>query len=220
MEVCRWTCKLAHFTDLIEHFFLLFQFLRSIPDVSHQLLEGIQQLASVNGKIFVDQKFKSIYISRLLAGLTGLISLCVGTNVQQTMTSSLREYYITEITDIANIIQRLTTNFKLNSLLHLPDKIQQFLLEATQFTTHSLQLIIFYVSACKGSSSKIDFDSEELTQLEDIVDVLLEAWVVLLGDETDSNTVNLHTYIKDFTSNIFQGTSSLIFFSHRRLRSK
>lgn len=133
-------------------------------------------MASLNGKIFADEKSKLAYATKLLEGTLGLMRLPSISGLE-------------ELSGISQIIFRIHENFKYNILV-LSDVFQrQYLPELTEFVNNCLKLL----QNCTESDLK--------AEIEECFNSLLDAWVLLLGEQEASRSNPL---MKACTARIFQ----------------
>ena len=155
------------------------------------LLNGIGQLSSLNGSIFIDDQSKMDYLSQLIHTFLCILKMI------PTQFNSISQINAQELMGVSRILVRITTNYKFASLVQLPEHIGQFISDLSHFSLHILQLL---QKICL--SQKEDFDIEELWQdMEECFDLILESWLLLLGD---NRSKDIHPYIRECTSRIYQ----------------
>eukprot|EP01116_Phalansterium_solitarium_P013083 TRINITY_DN299_c0_g4_i1.p1 TRINITY_DN299_c0_g4~~TRINITY_DN299_c0_g4_i1.p1 ORF type:complete len:1128 (-),score=390.95 TRINITY_DN299_c0_g4_i1:363-3746(-) len=177
--------------DTLSLLFQMYPSLRSQPELAHSVLVGLTQLASLSGSVFATDDSRLQYLHKLITGLISLLRL----------PGPLPR--VAEVQGFAQIALRITSNFKLVFFLTLSDVVEPFFAELATFTCKSMQMLATAAT-----------DSDTRTELEECVDTLLEAWVVLLNISplgTPGNAIQaspevqtkITAFAQQFTSRIF-----------------
>jgi len=166
--------------DVTDNFFLILDYSRNTSqDIVELALQGISQLSSVSGPIFSEDKSRFVYVSKLMQGILNLMK-------------NPKDHI--ELSGIAQVVQRLTSNFKLNVLLAQPEIVAIFITEFTNFTLKVMEFLQHVIS--HGQFEKKD-------EAEESIDIILQSWVLLLSDEA-SLSPQINTFIQGCTAKIFK----------------
>jgi hypothetical protein len=139
---------------------------------------GLTQLCSLDKSVFSDDKIEITYLSKLLHCLVYFIR------------NSMAENGLLEIIGISQMISRLVSNFRLETLVQHSDVLSSFLQEFAAFTLRCLETL------------RKSQDMDLKTEIERSFDSLLEAWVLLLGENIIKN-VSLQNFFKEISVKIF-----------------
>lgn len=141
------------------------------------LLNGITQFASFSGIIFEDERAKLSFLSKIVSGLLSIMKVPAN--------------QVVEINGLAQIIHRMITNYKFATLLLVPDLLQPFLIEFTNFSCKLLDLF----KSMRSNETRIE--------LEECFDTVMESWSFMLAEEV-MRSEQINAYVRGLSTKIFQ----------------
>eukprot|EP00795_Rhopilema_esculentum_P017243 gene17243-8804_t len=161
--------------NFINLFIQLYNRCSGHEELAHHSLQCLIQLASVTGSVFAGQQSKGTYLTRFIQGFKQMVN--------RTKWTALEAF------GYASIVSRIVNVFPVSTIASLsPEVLGTFLEILASLTCTFMELTI--------NKEDIEFDSN---QYEDAVDLLLDAWVVLVSN------------LSSFTDNYFMSYAVQVF---------